>query len=137
MASNGERVGAIAHGLCVFVGVGTNDDAEHAARLAEKVGALRIFEDDAGKMNRALKDVGGAVLAVSQFTLFGDVRKGNRPSFIGARAPAEAEPLFDAFCAACRALGVSVETGRFRTDMLVEIANDGPVTIMIDTERVF
>lgn len=133
----GEPVGSIGAGLCVLVAVGAADDLGHAQKLAEKVVNLRIFEDAAGKMNRSLKEVGGALLAVSQFTLFGDVRKGLRPSFSSAREPGEAEPLFEAFCAAARALGVIVQTGRFRTDMQVELVNDGPVTILLDTERVF
>ena len=134
---DGIALGTIQRGLCVLVGVGEHDDQEHARKLAEKVVGLRVFEDEAGKMNRALKDVGGGLLAISQFTLFGDVRKGMRPSFTAARSPSEAEALFEAFCSACRALHVPVQTGRFRADMQVELINDGPVTILIDTERSF
>jgi D-tyrosyl-tRNA(Tyr) deacylase len=133
----GEVVGRIERGLCVLVGVGKSDDASHAAALSDKVIGLRIFEDEQGKMNRALADVSGALLAISQFTLWGDVRKGRRPSFTNAMAPENAEALFDAFCAECRLRNVPVATGRFRADMQVELVNDGPVTILIDTERTF
>lgn len=133
----GQVVGSIAAGLCVLVGVGRSDDRAHAVALAEKVVGLRIFEDDEGKMNRGLCEQGGALLAISQFTLFGDARRGRRPSFSAAMPPELAEPLFEHFCEACRALGVTVETGRFRTDMQVELVNDGPVTLLVDSERVF
>lgn len=133
----GELVGAIDRGLVALIGVGLGDDVSAAETLADKVVGLRIFEDVAGKMNLALGEAPGALLAVSQFTLFGDVRKGRRPSFSTAMAPASAEPLFEAFCAAARARGVQVQTGRFRADMQVELVNDGPVTILIDTERTF
>lgn len=132
-----ERVGAIARGLCVLVGVGNGDDESDAETLAEKVVGLRIFEDDAGKMNRGLLECGGSLLAVSQFTLFGDVRKGKRPSFVEAMEPVRANELFERFCAACRRLGAHVETGRFRADMQVELVNDGPVTILLDTKKRF
>ena len=134
---DGEVVGAIAAGLCVFVGVGRDDDEAQALALAEKVVGLRIFEDEEGKMNRALTEQGGALLAVSQFTLFGDTRRGRRPSFGAAMPPEAAEPLFERFCQACRGLGVAVQTGRFRTDMQVELVNDGPVTLLVDTARAF
>ncbi len=134
---DGEVVGEIAAGLLVLVGVAQNDSEADAVALAEKVVALRIFEDEAGKMNRALPDVAGALLAVSQFTLLGDVRKGRRPSFTSAKAPEAAEALFEAFCACCERLGVRVARGRFRAHMLVELVNDGPVTILIDSERAF
>ena len=130
----GEVVGAIGPGLCVLVGVGKDDAEADAGALADKVTGLRVFSDDAGKMNRSLLDVGGALLAVSQFTLYGDVRKGRRPSFGEAMEPEAANRLFERFVAACRARGVAVETGRFRAHMLVDLANDGPVTILIDTE---
>ncbi len=126
----GEVVGAIGPGLCVLVGVGKDDAEADAGALADKVTGLRVFSDDAGKMNRSLLDVGGALLAVSQFTLYGDVRKGRRPSFGEAMEPEAANRLFERFVAACRA-----RTGRFRTHMLVELASDGPVTILIDTEK--
>lgn len=134
---DGQAVGAIDAGLCALVGVGRNDDRAHAVALAEKVVGLRIFEDAEGKMNRSLGETGGALLAISQFTLYGDTRKGRRPSFSGALSPQAAEPLFEHFCAACRALGVRVETGRFRTEMQVELVNEGPVTLLIDSERTF
>jgi D-tyrosyl-tRNA(Tyr) deacylase len=130
---DGELVGKIAAGLCVLVGIGQDDTEVHAATLAEKVTTLRIFTDDAGKMNRSLLDIGGALLAVSQFTLYGDTSKGRRPSFVGAMEPGQAEQLFERFCAACRARGVTVATGRFRTHMSVSLVNDGPVTLLLDT----
>lgn len=130
-------VGEVGPGLCVFVGVGREDTGTDAETLARKVVGLRIFEDEAGKMNRDLLESGGAILAVSQFTLYGDTRRGKRPSFSEAKAPEEAEPLFDAFCAECRSLGVQVETGRFRAHMVVALENAGPVTLLIDTAKVF
>jgi D-tyrosyl-tRNA(Tyr) deacylase len=133
----GSRVGSVELGLCVFVGVGQGDTEQDAAALADKVVGLRIFEDDAGKMNLSLLEVGGALLAVSQFTLFGDVRKGKRPSFSDALEPVLAAALFAHFCEECRTRGAVVETGRFRTHMLVSLENDGPVTILIDTQRAF
>lgn len=135
VTSEGELTGKIAAGLCVLLGVGSADSEREAAALADKVVNLRIFEDDAGKMNRSLRDIGGALLAVSQFTLYGDASRGRRPSFVSAMEPVRAEALFEAFCAACRALGVSVETGRFRTHMQVSLVNDGPVTLLLDTEK--
>lgn len=130
-----ELVGEIGAGLCVLVGVASSDSAADADHLAEKVVGLRIFEDDAGKMNRGLLEIGGGLLAVSQFTLLGDVSRGKRPSFVAAMEPERARELFERFCQGCRALGASVETGRFRAEMQVELVNDGPVTILIDTER--
>ncbi len=131
---DGETVGEIDAGLCALIGVGQRDDDASAAALADKVVKLRIFEDDAGKMNRSLLDVGGKLLAVSQFTLYGDASKGRRPSFIQAMEPGRAEQLFERFCTACRNLGVTVETGRFRTHMSVSLVNDGPVTLLLDTD---
>jgi D-tyrosyl-tRNA(Tyr) deacylase len=133
----GSSVGRVDLGLCVFVGVGRDDMEADAAALADKVVGLRIFEDDAQKMNLSVLEVGGAVLAISQFTLFGDVRKGKRPSFTEALEPLRAAELFEQFCRECRTRGVQVETGRFRTHMLVSLENDGPVTILIDTKRAF
>ena len=133
----GSTVGRVDLGLCVLVGVGREDTEQDAAALADKVIGLRIFEDDAQKMNLSVLEVGGAVLAVSQFTLFGDVRKGRRPSFTEALEPVRAEALFEQFCAECRTRGARVETGRFRTHMLVSLENDGPVTILVDTQRAF
>lgn len=134
---DGELVGRIDAGLCVLVGVAQGDAEADADALAEKVVGLRIFEDEAGKMNRALLERGGSVLAVSQFTLLGDVRKGKRPSFVEAMEPTRANELFERFCAACRALGAHVETGRFRAEMQVELVNDGPVTLLLDTKKLF
>ena len=126
-------VGAIGHGLCVLVGV-THDDTEaRAVKLAERLWKLRIFGDDEGKMNRSVADVGGALLIVSQFTLYADTRKGNRPSYIDAARPEEAEPLIEMLVDHLRELGATVETGRFRTEMAVELVNDGPVTINLET----
>jgi len=133
--SEGELTGKIDAGLCVLVGVGNADGDAEAKTLADKVVKLRIFEDEAGKMNKSLLDVGGALLAVSQFTLYGDASKGRRPSFVGAMEPVRAEALFEAFCRACRELGVTVETGRFRTHMSVSLTNDGPVTLILDTDK--
>ena len=131
----GEVTGKIDGGLCVLVGVGKDDAEADASALADKVVGLRIFEDEAGKMNKGLRDVGGALLAVSQFTLYGDTSRGRRPSFGLAMEPGRAEQLFESFCAACRKLGVAVATGRFRTHMSVSLVNDGPVTLVLDTAR--
>jgi D-aminoacyl-tRNA deacylase len=128
---DGATVGLIGPGLVVLLGVGHDDDPAMAAAMAGKVARLRIFEDEAGQMNRSVLDTGGAVLAVSQFTLLGDTRKGNRPSFIAAARPEVAEPLYERFVAALRELGVEVATGRFRTAMRVALVNDGPVTIIL------
>jgi D-aminoacyl-tRNA deacylase len=129
----GESVGSLAAngGLVVLVGVETDDSADHARKLGDKIAKLRVFEDDAGKMNRSVQDVGGSVLLISQFTLAGDCAGGNRPSFTRAARPETAEPLFDAVVAAVRATGLVVATGRFRTDMKVDILNDGPVTLIL------
>ena len=132
-----ETVGAIQLGLLVLVGVGEGDTEADASTLADKVVGLRIFEDPEGKMNLDVKTVNGALLAVSQFTLLGDVRKGRRPSFTAAMPPDPARTLFERFVAACRERAVPVETGRFRAEMAVELVNDGPVTILLDTERRF
>ncbi len=133
----GEAVGAIGPGLLALVGVAADDGPEDVRHVAAKIRDVRIFEDDQGKMNRSLADVGGAVLAVSQFTLYGDARKGRRPSFDQA-APAETgRVLFDALIAELRAAGVAVETGTYRAHMQVELVNDGPVTILIDSRKGF
>ena len=134
---DGAVVGRIERGICVLVGVGRGDEEADAVALADKVVSLRIFEDDAQKMNLSLLEVGGALLAVSQFTLFGDVRKGKRPSFSEALEPVRAQALFERFCTECRARGVRVEIGRFRSPMQVALENDGPVTILIDSKRAF
>jgi D-tyrosyl-tRNA(Tyr) deacylase len=131
--SVGDRVIAqIGPGLVLLVGVGPHDQPEQARYLAEKVAHLRIFEDQAGKMNRSLLDVGGEVIVVSQFTLFADTRKGRRPSFTDAAQPHIAQPLVDQFTGFLSELGVSTQSGEFGAHMLVEIANDGPVTIILE-----
>jgi D-tyrosyl-tRNA(Tyr) deacylase len=132
----GEVTGRIGRGLVVLLGVGTQDAAAEVEWLAEKLVNLRIFEDDEGKMNRSLVDVGGAMLVVSQFTLFGDARKGRRPSFTEAAPPELANRLYEEFVAQVRGLGVEVQTGVFRAHMDVALVNDGPVTLWIDTADV-
>jgi D-tyrosyl-tRNA(Tyr) deacylase len=127
-----ELVGEIGAGLCVLLGVASGDGIEEASRLALKVARLRVFADDGGRSGRSLLDVGGAALVVSQFTLLADTAKGNRPSFAEAAAPADAEPLYEAFCDELRALGVTVETGVFGAKMMLELVNDGPVTIAVE-----
>jgi D-aminoacyl-tRNA deacylase len=129
----GAVVGEIGPGLCVLVGVTHGDDAGTAAKLADKVAQLRVFDDEHGTMNRSLLTVGGAALVVSQFTLYADTRRGRRPSWAAAAPPAEAEPAVDAFLAALRSLGIEVATGRFGAHMQVELVNDGPVTILLET----
>ena len=124
-------MGSIGPGLCVLLGVAAGDVPQEAERLAGKVARLRIFEDEAGRFDRSLLDTGGAALVVSQFTLIADTARGNRPSFSGAAPPEEAEPLYLAFAAALRDVGVEVETGRFGARMAVELVNDGPVTIAL------
>jgi len=128
----GEVVGEIGRGLLVLLGVRTGDTADQARWLADKVVGLRIFEDDQGKMNVSVADVGGSVLVVSRFTLYGDCEKGRRPSFIAAARPEVAEPLYEAFANAVRLHGVPVATGRFGAMMQVELVNDGPVTLILD-----
>jgi len=128
----GETVGASGPGLCVLLGVAAGDEVSDAQRLAEKVARLRIFENDAGKFDLSLLDVGGEALVVSQFTLIADTSKGNRPSFTDAAPPARAEPLYDAFCRALSELGLRVETGVFGARMQLELVNDGPVMIVFD-----
>jgi D-tyrosyl-tRNA(Tyr) deacylase len=127
----GEVVGEIGAGLCVLVGVSRDDGEAEAARLADKVAKLRIFENEDGKFDRSLLDVAGEALVVSQFTLIADTAKGNRPSFSEAAAPEDAERLYDSFCAALRQSGVRVQTGSFGARMAVELVNDGPVTIVL------
>ncbi len=128
----GEVVGSIGPGLCVLVGVTHHDDEAVAAKLAEKLWHLRVFDDDAGVMNRSAADVGGELLVVSQFTLYGDTSGGRRPSWIAAAKPEVAEPLVDHVWSTLRALGATVSTGRFRTEMQVTLTHDGPVTVVID-----
>ena len=129
----GQTVGDIDRGFLVLLGVTHSDGQAEATWLANKIAGLRVFEDAGGKMNLGLADVGGAVLVVSQFTLYGDARKGRRPSFIDAARPEQAEPLIDHFVRQMRAEGLRVETGRFRAIMQVNLVNDGPVTLYLDT----
>jgi D-tyrosyl-tRNA(Tyr) deacylase len=130
---DGETVGEIGRGLLVLLGVAATDDDADLRWLVDKVVGLRVFDDGEGKMNLALADVGGALLVVSQFTLLGDCRKGRRPSFIAAAPPEQAERVYEQFVAAARAAGVQVATGRFRTQMAVELVNDGPVTVVVES----
>lgn len=132
VTSEGHEVGGIGRGLVALVGVTHDDDADRATRLADKVAGLRVFEDDDGAMNRSCEDVGGAVLVVSQFTLYGDTRKGRRPSFVDAARPEVAEPLVDRVVERLRDRGVETATGRFRTHMQVSLVNDGPVTLLVE-----
>src|ERR1700685_4236467 len=134
---NGNIAGEIGMGLLVLLGVGQADTEADAAYLAEKVSALRIFEDEQGKMNRSVQEVGGSVLAVSQFTLYGDVRRGKRPSFDAAAPPEKARQLYEFFVEQVRAAGLRCETGRFQEMMQVELVNDGPVTILLDSHKTF
>jgi D-aminoacyl-tRNA deacylase len=127
-----EPAGSIGPGLCVLVGVTHDDTASVSDRLADKLWGLRIFDDDAGVMNRSVADEGGSILVVSQFTLYGDTAKGRRPSWIAAAPPDHAEPLVDRVVQRLQLLGGDVATGRFRTDMRVELVNDGPVTLVLD-----
>ena len=133
----GETVGEIGPGLLVLLGIAQSDTPAAADYLADKVAGLRIFEDAEGKMNLAAADVGGAVLVVSQFTLYGDVRRGKRPSFDAAARPERARPLYEHFVARLRAAGLRCQTGRFQEMMEVELVNDGPVTILLDSEKAF
>lgn len=133
----GEVVGRIARGWLVLLGVAKGDAEADADWLAEKVAGLRAFEDDQGKMNLAVGEVGGAVLVVSQFTLLGDCRKGRRPGFDAAADPAEAERLYRAFCDRIASLGLPVATGVFRATMAVSLVNDGPVTLLLDSRKAF
>ncbi|NLI21340.1 MAG: D-tyrosyl-tRNA(Tyr) deacylase [Clostridiales bacterium] len=137
VAVNDQITGEIGRGLLVLVGVETGDGDRDAAYIADKVATLRIFEDEAGKMNRSLKETGGAILAVSQFTLLGDARGGRRPSFITAARPEEADALYNRVLAGWRERGVAVETGVFRAEMAVSLVNDGPVTILLDSRKLF
>jgi D-aminoacyl-tRNA deacylase len=132
-----EITGEIAKGLLVLLGVAQEDGVADADYLAEKVSGLRIFEDEAGKMNLSVGEVGGAVLAVSQFTLFGDVRRGKRPSFDAAARPEQAKALYEHFVERIRALGLRCETGRLQEMMEVELVNTGPVTILLDSKKMF
>jgi len=132
---DGEVIGAIAAGLCVLVGVGHEDDEHDADLLAERLIGLRIFEDQQGKMNRSLVEIGGSMLVVSQFTLMADTRRGRRPSFVAAAAPDRAAALIERVVSVVRAGGIEVATGRFGTHMKIDIGADGPVTLMLDTRE--
>jgi len=134
VAVGDEVTGAIGAGLCILVGVTHADRPEEARALAAKVWHLRVFEGGDGRMDLPIGEVGGQVLVVSQFTLYGDTRKGRRPSWVQAAAPEHAEPLIEAVCDELRTLGATVSTGRFRADMAVELVNDGPVTLLIEVD---
>jgi D-tyrosyl-tRNA(Tyr) deacylase len=137
VAVNGETVGAVGPGLMVLIGVSAEDTDADLKYMTEKVPNLRIFDDENGVMNRSVLDAGGGILAVSQFTLYGDARGGRRPSYIRAAKPEEANAMYERLVEAWRAKGIHVETGIFRTDMKVSLVNDGPVTILLDSEKVF
>jgi D-tyrosyl-tRNA(Tyr) deacylase len=130
---SGEPIGRIGHGLCVFLGIGKNDGESNADHLAEKIKNLRIFEDENGKMNRSVEEIREEILVVSQFTLYGDCRKGNRPSFSDAAPPDEAEKLYEYFLRRLRGAGHIVATGQFKARMDVTLTNDGPVTFIVET----
>jgi D-tyrosyl-tRNA(Tyr) deacylase len=134
VAVSGEEISRIGRGLAILLGVGKGDSSADAAKLAQKVAHLRIFEDEQGKMNLSVLEVGGEALVVSQFTLYADTRKGRRPGFEMAAPPDEADMLYNEFVQALRGLGVPVRTGQFQAKMLVRIENDGPVTILMDSE---
>lgn len=131
----GQITGEVAAGVAVLLGVGKGDSAADATYLAEKTANIRIFDDSHGKMNLSLIETGGSALVVSQFTLYGDVRRGRRPGFDGAAAPEEARTLYEEYVSRLRGLGVRVETGVFREHMIVELVNDGPVTILLDSVK--
>ncbi|SHI18166.1 D-aminoacyl-tRNA deacylase [Desulfosporosinus lacus] len=134
---NGEKVGIIAAGLLVLLAVGQEDGADDISWMIEKIVGLRIFEDQGGKMNCSVQDTGGEILVVSQFTLYGDCRKGKRPSFTAAAPPEQAKDLFERSVAGMRSYGIKVETGIFQAEMDVELVNDGPVTILLDSKKKF
>ena len=134
---DGETVGAVGPGLMVLIGVSAEDTDKDLKYITDKVMNLRIFDDENGVMNRSVLDAGGSILAVSQFTLYGDARGGRRPSYIRAAKPEMANALYEQAVAAWRSQGIHVETGRFRTEMKVSLINDGPVTILLDSEKVF
>ena len=133
----GETVGAVGPGLMVLIGVSAEDTENDLKYMADKVPNLRIFDDENGVMNRSVTDAGGSILAVSQFTLYGDARGGRRPSYIQAAKPEAANAMYEKLVEAWRAKGLHVETGRFRTEMQVELVNDGPVTILLDSRKTF
>lgn len=134
---DGEIVGEIARGLLVLLGVASDDTDDDARQLADKICGLRVFEDADEKMNQSLEDIGGAMLVVSQFTLYGDCRKGRRPSFTQAAPPEQAERLYNTFIAGVGMRGIKVATGRFRAHMKVALVNDGPVTLLLESRKLF
>jgi len=134
---NGRVVGAVGEGMVVLLGVGKEDNLEAAESLAEKIVNLRIYDDEQGRMNRSIAEIQGSLLCVSQFTLYGDCRKGRRPSYDRAARPGMACRLYEAFVESVRARGITVQTGQFQALMEVELVNDGPVTLLLDSERVF
>ena len=137
LQETGQVISEIGQGYVVLLGVGLEDNKADSSYLAEKIAHLRVFEDEAGKMNRSILDIGGEVLVVSQFTLYGDCRKGRRPSFTAAGKPDVADRLYEVFVQELKKWQVPVATGQFQTDMLVEIANDGPVTMLLDSKKLF
>lgn len=137
VTSEGVETGRAGLGLTVLLGVAQDDDEKDALYMAEKIANLRIFEDDKGKMNRSLVDIGGDMLVVSQFTLCGDARHGRRPSFTEAAPPELAEALYEKFVSVVSAMGIRTATGRFRTEMVVSLENHGPVTILVDSKKLF
>ena len=134
---NGETVGAVGPGMMVLIGVSSEDTEKDFRYMADKVPNLRIFDDENGVMNRSILDAGGSILAVSQFTLYGDARGGRRPSYIRAAKPEQANAWYEKLVSAWREKGIHVETGRFRTEMKVHLINDGPVTLLLDSEKTF
>lgn len=134
---DGEVVGSIEAGLLVYVGVGPGDGKAELDYMSRKIAGLRIFQDDEGRMSRSVQDIGGSVLLVSQFTLYGDVRKGRRPSFMGAAGPEHANEQYEALAASLAQTGLNVAKGRFRADMRVSSTNVGPVTLLLDSEKTF
>lgn len=137
VCAEGKTIGSIGAGLVVLLGVEREDTEADAAYMVQKIANLRIFSDEADKMNLSVRDVGGSVLMVSQFTLMGDARKGRRPSFTQAEAPERADELYEKTCGMLRETGLSVETGKFQTHMQVHLVNDGPVTILLDSKKLF
>ena len=134
---DGQVTGAISHGFCIFVGFCEEDTLEIVKKMASKIGKLRVFEDENDKMNLSLHDVNGSILSISQFTLYADCKKGNRPSFVKAAKPFISKPLYLAFNQALEELGIHVETGVFGADMKIDLLNDGPVTIVLDDKEIF
>lgn len=134
---DGETVGEIRHGFLVLLGIGEDDTLDDVDYMAHKILGLRVFEDDAGKLNLSIDEVGGSMLVVSQFTLFGDCRKGRRPSFITAARPEKANPLYESFVAEIKGQGIPVATGTFQAHMNVTLTNDGPVTFLLDSTKLF